>query len=213
MRDVNTSNSSPTPLSSAELDEARWMESTLKTRATHPGADPITDNLRSELGVTQSYYDTRWPLVNQILASVERITGGKAGVFQRLFSYLLIGGTAALVNLALTAVFNHYGDIKVFSLYSIVAYIVIYECSIMANFVPNDYFTFSHLEGHNRSWLARCLRFHTTSLSGVVVTIVIQWVLSHPLGMQVLIAQAIALILATAYNFIVHHIFTYASEH
>lgn len=220
MRDVN---SNPAPFNSAEIDEASWMDSTLKTRVTNPGADPITTNLRSELGTTQSYYDTRWPFVNQLLATVERITNGKAGVIQRLVPYLIIGGTAAVCNLILFAIFAHYGSINTFSLYTVVAYIVVYGVSIMANFIPNDYFTFSHLDGHNRSWIARCTRFYMTSLSGVVVTIILHQILY--VGFQALhafhnvtqtqsfVAQFIALILAVVYNFIVHHIFTYASTH
>jgi putative flippase GtrA len=213
MRDIKTNNSTQASFSADELDEARWMESTLKTRAIHPGADPITDNLRGELEPDQSYYDTRWPWLNQILATTERVTRGKAGVLQRLFTYLIIGGTAAVVNLILFAIFNHYGSTSTLTFYAIVANIVVYGVSILANFIPNDYFTFSHLEGHNRSWLARCLRFYTTSISGVVVTILLHWIFYNLLGVPTFIAQVIALILAVIYNFIVHHIFTYASTH
>jgi putative flippase GtrA len=213
MRDSKTSDSRQASLSADELDEARWMETTLKTRATYPGVDTITDNLRGELAPAQSYYDTRWPWLNQILATTENVTHGKAGVLQRLFTYLIIGGTAAVVNLILFAIFNHYGTTSTLSFYAIVANIVVYGVSILANFIPNDYFTFSHLEGHNRSWLARCLRFYTTSLSGVVVTILLHALFYNALHVQTFIAQVIALILAVIYNFIVHHIFTYANTH
>ncbi|MGZ3664927.1 MAG: hypothetical protein ACXVDA_10640, partial [Ktedonobacterales bacterium] len=48
---------------------------------------------------TPSYHPTRWPFVNHVLDVVERVTGGRAGWFQRLFSYLFVGGFAAIVNL------------------------------------------------------------------------------------------------------------------
>ncbi len=196
------------------------MDPTLKTRAVQAvnlqGAEAPASAAppgREGPGPGKSYYDTRWPLLNQALANTERLTGGRAGVIQRLFSYLLIGGTAALVNLGAFAVFERFGSLKVLSLYSAVAYVVAYELSILANFIPNDYFTFRFLEGHNRSWLARCLRFHLTSLSGVLVTFALSWVFFHPMGLPLLVAQAIALILAVFYNFTVHHIFTYARTH
>ena len=159
----------------------------------------------------QSYYDTRWSLVNQALAITERLTGGRAGVFQRLFTYLVIGGTAALVNLGVFAVFYHFGSPKVIWYY-LLANVVAYELSILANFIPNDYFTFRFLPGHQRSWLARCLRFHLTSLSGVLVTFILSSIFFHLLGIPPLIAQALALILAVFYNFTVHHLFTYAHK-
>ena len=161
----------------------------------------------------QSYHETRWPLVNQALAITEQLTGGRAGTVQRLFTYVLIGGTAAVVNLGAFAIFEHFGSLKVFSLYSAFAYITAYEVSILANFIPNDYFTFRFLPGHQRSWLARCLRFHTTSLSGVLVTMALSWIFYHPLNLPLLVSQALALILAVFYNFTVHHLFTYADKH
>lgn len=159
----------------------------------------------------KSYYETRWPLLNRALALTDTITRGRAGVLQRLTSYLIIGGTAAVVNLSILALFFHFGSDKVMW-YWVLANVVAYEVSIMTNFIPNDYFTFSHLPGHNRSWLARCARFHLTSLSGVAVTFAISYALFHFLGLQSLVAQAIALIIATAYNFTVHHLFTYAHK-
>jgi putative flippase GtrA len=159
----------------------------------------------------QSYYDTRWPLVNQALAITERLTGGRAGMLQRLVTYVLVGGTAALVNLAVLAIFQREGSFKVVG-YLIVANVAAYELSILANFIPNDYFTFRFLPGHQRSWLARCVRFHLTSLSGVLVTSILFFLLYHWLGLAALVAQAIALVLAVFYNFTVHHLFTYAHK-
>lgn len=176
--------------------EAASMEPTFPTPVTEP---PATAG--------QSYYDTRWPLVNRALALTEQVTHGRAGLIQRLATYLVIGGMAAVVNLSVLAIFFHYGSEHVLW-YLVLANVVAYELSIMANFVPNDYFTFRHLDGHNRSWWARCLRFHITSLSGVAVTSILFTIFFH-FGLRALIAQAIAIIIATAYNFTVHHLFTY----
>lgn len=183
--------------------EATTMESTLRMRATMP---PTAGG-----AVTHSYYDTRWPLINRLLALTDTITRGRAGVLQRLFTYLFIGGTAALVNLGSFAILFHFGSPKNVVYYWF-ATVIAYEVSILANFIPNDYFTFSHLPGHNRSWFARCLRFHITSLSGVVVTILISTSFFHFTGWPFLVCQAIAQIIAVFYNFTVHHLFTYSHK-
>jgi putative flippase GtrA len=213
MPDTTTSDTRHKLFSDGEFDEARWMEPTLKTRAAQSaGAGGASSEDRAP-HAGKSYYDTRWPLVNQLLDITERLTGGRAGVIQRLFTYLLIGGSAALVNLGVFAFFEHFGSLKTLTLYTIVGYFSAYELSILANFIPNDYFTFRFLEGHKRTWLARAARFHMTSLSGVLVTFILSWVFYHPLNLPLLVAQALALILAVFYNFTAHHIFTYARTH
>lgn len=191
--------------SSDEQDEQSALEDS-QVNPTFPVPTELSEELPAP-SLGKSYYDTRWPLVNRVLALTERITSGRAGLIQRLASYLVIGGTAAVVNLSILAIFFHYGSSHVLW-YLILANVVAYELSILANFIPNDYFTFRHLAGHNRSWWARCVRFHITSLSGVAVTSILFAIFFH-LGLPALVAQAIAIIIATAYNFTVHHLFTY----
>jgi putative flippase GtrA len=179
--------------------EAASMEPTFPMPVARP---PVTAG--------RSYYDTRWSQVNRALALADQVTHGRAGLIQRLASYLVIGGTAAVVNLSILAIFFHYGSSNVLW-YLVLANVVAYELSIMANFIPNDYFTFRHLDGHNRSWWARCVRFHITSLSGVALTSILFAIFFH-FGLRALVAQAIAIIIATGYNFTVHHLFTYAHK-
>ncbi|HEY8325103.1 MAG: GtrA family protein [Ktedonobacterales bacterium] len=191
------------------LIEAANMDPTVRTSAIHA---PATSEISGTSA--KSYYDTRWPLVNRALELTEQVTHGKAGLIQRAVTYLIIGGSAAVVNLSILAIFFHFGSANVLW-YLILANVVAYELSIMANFIPNDYFTFRHLAGHERSWWARCLRFHITSLSGVAVTSILFTLFYHLMGQQAhlaLVAQAFAIIIATFYNFTVHHLFTYAHK-
>jgi putative flippase GtrA len=163
-----------------------------------------------------SYQSTRWPVVNRSLDFVDVITHGRADWAQRLVSYLFVGGFAALVNLGLFTLIHY----VIFPLpanvtswfergmYWFVAFAIATEVSILANFIPNDYLTFRHLPGHKRTWLARCVRFHMTCVAGVALTLGISsglFLLSVPAWL----AQAIALILVTAFNFTAHHVFTY----
>jgi putative flippase GtrA len=157
-----------------------------------------------------SYQPTKWAFVNRVLDIVDNVTHGRAGLCQRFFMFAFIGGIAALVNIAVFYIVFDVIKLPVNeSIHNVIASVFAAEISIMANFVPNDFFTFRHLPGHQRSWLARCLRFHITSVGGSVLTFVIQFSLSHLLPVHPIIAQAIALLIVLFYNFSFHHIFTY----
>jgi putative flippase GtrA len=88
-----------------------------------------------------------------------------------------------------------------------IGFLVGTECSIVFNFVLNDRLTFGDL--HARTFSARCLRYHVTSLSGVLLTLGISFSLLHLLHVSALPAQAAALVVATGWNFVFHHVFTY----
>jgi putative flippase GtrA len=157
-----------------------------------------------------SYYLTRWPIVNRLLALVEELTHGKAGLLQRVFTYLMVGGFAACVNLTIFAIMLRLPILASNDqAHNIVAYLVASEISILANFIPNDRITFSRLPGHSRSWYARCLRFHTTCIAGTIITFVIEEIAHFGLGIPGLFAEAIGIIIALFFNFTMHHVFTY----
>jgi putative flippase GtrA len=156
-----------------------------------------------------SYHPYPWTFANSLLDIVDTVTQGRAGVVQRFCTYIVIGGFAVLVNLAvfslvlrLSLPINGY-------LLNIIASVLAAEISILANFIPNDYFTFRHLPGHARSWSARCSRFHITSIGGSVLTFLLQFGFHYVGHVLAFLAQAIALLLALLYNFTFHHIFTY----
>ncbi|MBA2678740.1 MAG: GtrA family protein [Ktedonobacteraceae bacterium] len=160
-----------------------------------------------------SYHPTRLKFVNAILDLADDVTGGRAGWLQRLFTYLCIGGFAAVVNIVIFSLVLYRVSLPfswmTYNIHNVVANVIAAEISIMANFIPNDYFTFRHLPGHNRSWTQRCTRFHMTAISGSVLTILIEFTFVSFLHVFAILAQALALILVLVYNFSVHHIFTY----
>ncbi|GHO43111.1 GtrA family protein [Ktedonospora formicarum] len=159
---------------------------------------------------TRSYRPYPWKVANQLLDLVDDLTGGRAGMIQRLGTYVFIGGLAALANLFFFFVFNHYVPIANDQARNVFAFICATEISILVNFGLNDYFTFRHMDGgRDRSRLQRCWRFHLTSVSGSVLTFLIQFGLSQFAHVWPFFAQAIALILVLFYNFSAHHFFTY----
>jgi dolichol-phosphate mannosyltransferase len=126
----------------------------------------------------------------------------------RLFSFLCIGGFGAIVNL-LCFSGVYYALLEAtnsFMAYGM-AFVVGTEVSIVSNFILNDRLTFGDF--HARSWQARCLRYHATSMGGVLLTFGSSFSLLHLLHVSALSAQATALIIATACNFVFHHVFTY----
>lgn len=143
-------------------------------------------------------------------APINEFRNGQRSWLQRLFSFLLIGGFGAIVNIACFFIMYFY-VLKTTSgfLAYIVSFVVATEISILANFIPNDRITFYHLPGRKRPWWARYLRFHMTSMGGIGLTLGVSSSLFHLLHIIVILAQAIALVSATGFNFIFHHIFTY----
>ena len=126
----------------------------------------------------------------------------------RLFSFLCIGGFGAMVNLlCFSGVYYALLEITNSFIAYGMAFAVGTEVSIISNFILNDRLTFGDL--HARSWQARCLRYHTTSAGGVLLTFVSSFLLLHLLHVPALPAQATALIIATACNFVLHRFFTY----
>ena len=126
----------------------------------------------------------------------------------QLFSFLCVGGFGAVVNLlCFSGVYYPLLEVTNRFLAYGIAFVVATEVSIVSNFILNDRLTFGDL--HARCWQARCLRYHVTSISGVLLTFGIAFSLLHLLPVPALLAQAAALIIATAWNFVFHHLFTY----
>src|SRR5215469_11137036 len=181
---------------------------------TQPMPTVSKDTVNSSLAANKpSYYTTRWPMLNQVLATVDERSNGRAGVIQRFATFLIVGGIAALVNLTVFAIglrlltalspnMNAY-------LQNLLAYLAAAEVSILANFVLNDPITFSHLPGHDRPWLVRCLRFHVTTILGVLITFAVENVAHFAIGIPAIFAEATGIIIALFFNFTVHHLFTY----
>ena len=160
------------------------------------------------------FYPMRWALMNRLLNITYSLPGRPIGWFQRLLSFLFVGGLSAVVNLVCFSI-AYYALIR--SINNLMAYFLAFitaaEVSIVSNFVLNDSITFRYLQGRSRSWQARILRFHITLVGGTTLTLGISFSLLHLPHIPALFAQAMALIAATAFNFIFHHIFTYHDRH
>lgn len=174
---------------------------------------PVEPELKVEdtpLATTvHTYHSTRWPFVNNLLDTVDSVSGGRAGQLQRFVSFAFLGGLASLINLGVFHWVLSRSTPKNYDVRFMVAFLLASEISIIVNFSLNDYFTFRHLPGHSRSWGARCSRFHMTSISAIILTFLITLGLSHGLHIDATLAQAISILIILFYNFTIHHLFTY----
>jgi putative flippase GtrA len=198
----------------ADQGSVELPETLVRRGATQPmpamSASTAASSPKGTVRPRPSYQPTGVKVADQALDMVDNLTNGRAVWLQRLVSYLFIGGIAAVINLlTLSFVLNQIALPVSHTIHYIIAFAIATEVSLMANFVPNDLITFSHLPGHSRNWLTRCLRFHMTGIGGVIVTLVVSGTLHLLLGVNATIAQAIALIIAVFFNFTFHHIFTY----
>ena len=143
------------------------------------------------------------------LIHIDKRPEGHAAWFQRAFSYLLFGGFAVVVNLLVfSLVYYRVPWPADQQWHYIMAFAAASEVSILANFCPNDAITFRLLPGHSRPWPMCCARFHVTYLLGTLLQLCLSFSL-HLLGTPAVFAQAVAIALATAFNFAFHHLFTY----
>jgi putative flippase GtrA len=156
-----------------------------------------------------SYHPTSWLMVNRILDVVDDLTGGLAGWVQRFFSFAFIGGFAACINLFAFFIVDHFMHLPVnVVVHNAIAFVVANEISLLANFIPNDYFTFRRLAG-SRPWGLRCARFHVTACTGITLTYLLQFCFNFFLHLPSILAVAMAILLVLFYNFTFHHVFTY----
>jgi putative flippase GtrA len=159
--------------------------------------------------IEHTYHPTRWTFVNNALDIVDSVSKGRAGQLQRFVSFAFLGGIASLVNLGIFSVMLSRTVPTNYNIRWFLAFLVASEISIIVNFSLNDYFTFRHLPGHARSWRARCARFHMTSVSAILLTLLINFALHYGLHVHPVLAQAIAILIVLFYNFTIHHLFTY----
>jgi len=174
--------------------------------------ETLNSTLEATTTLTRTYQPYPWQLANQVLDFVDGKTSGKAGQIQRILSYLLFGGLAAVVNLVIfgLVLYRFHFPISVSTqVHNIFAFTIAAECSIMANFLPNDRFTFISLPGAKRPWLQRCLRFHATCIVGTLLTFLLEFAFFSLAHTPELLAEALAIVIVLIYNFTFHHLFTY----
>jgi putative flippase GtrA len=127
---------------------------------------------------------------------------------RRVFFFLLVGGTCALFNLGVVAVFT-----QPLKWEYLPALLVATESSVVLGFILNDRVTFRALATHAGGWGERCLRYHGAAAAGQALVIGLGLFLHYIVGLPGLVGQAISLAFVTVLNFLVQRFLTYRARH
>ena len=160
-------------------------------------------------GVLPPSNNSRWQaLYNRFYQLVNAKSGGKAADMMRLVQFLIVGGSASVLNLVCVAIldgiFQPNGVLPVF-----LATAAATEISLLFNFILNDRFTFRNMVSGSRTWFQRCIRFHGPASVGFVLTLIISNSVHHFAHQKLVVSQAIAIVIVTMVNFFMHRNWTY----
>lgn len=139
-----------------------------------------------------------------ILNRLGRLTAAERG---RFGGFLLVGGTATILNLGIV------GTLTIAFTWSYLpAALIATECGVLLSFMLNDRLTFRRLASGAGHWLGRCLRFHGTYAVGQALTIALGFTLIHVAGLPPLAAQACAIAAITIFNFAMLRFWAYRAR-
>lgn len=124
-------------------------------------------------------------------------------IARQFFSFCLVGGSGVIVNSALLYLLHDRMGLEL-----IVASILATEVAIINNFFWNNRFTFH--KPNVRLW--RLLRFNLVSLGGLLITTGILTYLTNNYGIYFLLANLVAIGVATFWNFFANFAWTWGRK-
>jgi len=124
----------------------------------------------------------------------------------RFVRFGLVGGVGAVLNTALLFLLVHFSHWAYLP-----AAAVATEAAILGNFVLNDRWTFQDARGR-ASWMRRVARYNIVALGGLVVSLVALAALTATLHLHYLVANLIAIGVATLWNYTVNARFTWVAH-
>jgi putative flippase GtrA len=168
----------------------------------HDDEVPALANTTKPLMPGQQLYDRFYQLI-------DAKSKGRAVEVLRLIKFLLVGGSASVLNLICVAIL----DKMVHPQSGLAVFLVLMvatEISLLFNFALNDRFTFRALISDQRTWVQRCVRFHGPASVGFALTLIIANSVHHfAPHLPLVVPQAIAIVIVTVVNFLMHRNWTY----
>ncbi len=125
---------------------------------------------------------------------------------RRFVRFGLVGGVGAVLNTALLYLLVHFGRWSY-----VPAAAVATETAILSNFVLNDRWTFHDARGRS-PWPRRVARYNVVALGGLVVSLVALALLTATLHLHYLVANLMAIGVATLWNYTVNARFTWVAH-
>jgi putative flippase GtrA len=204
----------------AAEEEALKRETTRQrpARFSAPGLSPTCDDGVAAFARSGAHAATLAPAraswYGQLHRLLDEKSNGRAEELVRVVQFLVVGGSASALNLACVGLFDKlFNPSGVWPVFFVI--LVATEISLLANFILNDRFTFRSLVSQQRTWSQRCLRFHGPASVGFVLTLLIsngihQFVtLAHGKHLPLVVGQAVAIVIVTFVNFVMHRNWTY----
>ncbi len=201
-------------------------EEKVKQQSVHPDAPtlkipriPRIEMLASISGITplpvvtqkDLAIDAQW--YRSFYHFLDTKTNGRGADVIALLSFLVIGGSAAVLNLSIVLGFDIYNQRLHHNIPYPLFVALATEISIIYNFFLNDRFTFKSLIDGRRTWLQRMLRFHGPAMVGFVLTLILStWFHVLLAGKPAIVPQSCALVIVTAVNFTMHRFWTYRPQ-
>lgn len=129
----------------------------------------------------------------------------RSGELWRFFKFIFVGLTGVGVNLGLLWLLT-----EKTKLFDVASSAVAIEVSIIWNFILNNAFTFSDRnEPGFLAFVKRLLKFNFVSLAGAAINLGLFWVFKNPLHIYYLLAQALGIVVATLWNYVLNMIWTW----
>lgn len=126
---------------------------------------------------------------------------------KKFLKFGLVGGIGAIINSCLLYVFVNF-----FKIYFVIASIIATEVAIISNFIWNNMFTFKDVKD-NSSISERFVKFQTISITTVIGTVAILWLLTSYLGLKYLIVwNLVAIVIMFLLNFVLNSKITWKEK-
>jgi dolichol-phosphate mannosyltransferase len=129
----------------------------------------------------------------------------RKGEILRFFKFCLVGLSGVVVNMGLLWLLTELAGLP----YLLSAAISI-ETSIISNFILNDFFTFPQRRAPGtRPFFNRLWKFNVVSLAGLAINMGVLTLLTEVFDVYYLVSNAIGIILATLWNYLVNTSWTW----
>ena len=124
----------------------------------------------------------------------------------RLLRFCLVGTSGVFVNSTVLYLLSGVGGLN-----PLLAACFATEVAIGTNFLLNDRWTFRN-SGSGAIWWRRLVQYNSVCLGGLLITVLVLALLTHGFGVHYLIANLLAVGVATGWNFCANSYFTWSTR-
>ena len=119
------------------------------------------------------------------------------GIVRKYLQFCLVGGSGLVVDTTLLWAFHSQFGWNVSE-----AKLLAAEVALLNNFIWNEWWTFGEIADPHGIMLTRLLRFHAVCLVGIGLALGLLLILTKWLGWSVWLANGVAIILSSVWNFL-----------